>query len=113
MAINIDLLATDLDFLISQAGKELVGVTPAGITDLVFVGSFTTMEEGYEVMLQGNEVTIDCKIVLNGKAYSTLPTKGAVLKDRDSKYFKVMSIDKDDYGPSYTLNCAAQYQRGN
>ena len=112
MAINLNVLASDLDFLIEQAGKEFVGVTPSAITDLVFMGSASTMEEGYEVMLQGNEVTIDAKIVLNGGAYSTLPTKGAVLKDRDGTFFKVFSIDKDDYGPSYTLNVAAQYQRG-
>jgi len=111
MPINNDTLSYDLDFLIREAGKDFVGVTPSGITDLVFMGSMSTMQEGYEVMLNGNEVTIDCRILLNGGAYSTLPTKGAVLKDRDGTYFKVMSIRKDDYGPSYTLDCAAQYQR--
>ena len=50
---NDESLGFDLDFMIEQTGKELVGVSPATIQDLVFVGSFQSLEEGFEVDLAG------------------------------------------------------------
>lgn len=110
--LNAEVLSSDLDFLINETGKEFVGVTPAAITDLVFLGSLTVLDEGYEVMQSGHEVTIDSQIMLNGSGYSTLPTKGAVLQDRDGNKFKVLDIDREDFGPGYVLKTMAQYQRG-
>ena len=110
--LNTEVLTADLDFMIQETGKEFVGVTPAAITDLVFIGCLTMLDEGYDVMLSGNEVTIDAEIMLNGAAYSTLPTKGALLQDRDGNKFKVLDISKEDFGPGYVLKTVAQYQRG-
>jgi hypothetical protein len=110
--LNTEVLTSDLDFLIKETGKEFVGVTPAAITDLVFLGAFNSLDEGYDVMVSGNEVTIDAQIILNGSGYSTLPTKGAVLQDRDGNKFKVLDITREDYGPGYVLKVMAQYQRG-
>jgi len=110
--ISAAVLSSDLDFLIRETGKEFVGVTPGAITDLVFLGAFNTLDEGYDVMVSGNEVTIDAQIILNGSGYSTLPTKGAVLQDRDGNNFKVLDIEKEDFGPGYVLKVMAQYQRG-
>ena len=108
--LNFDVLGSDLDFLIAESGRKFVGVTPTGIADKTFNGSLTSLEEGYDVMLQGNEVTIDAEILLNGKAYSTLPTKGAVLKDLDDNHFKVLDVQKEDFGPAYVLRVMARYQ---
>ena len=109
--ISAEVLSSDLSFLIRETGKEFVGVTPTAITNLVFNGSFNSLDEGYEVMVNGNEVTIDAQIMLNGADYATLPTKGAVLQDRDGNNFKVLDFTKEDFGPAYLLQVAAQYQR--
>ena len=108
--LNFDVMATDLDFLIGESGRQFIGVTPTGIAALTFNGSLNSMEEGYDVMLQGNEVTIDAEILLNGNAYTTLPTKGAVLKDLDDNHFKVLDVQKEDFGPAYVLRVMSRYQ---
>tara|TARA_R110000824_G_scaffold95520_5_gene229659 strand:- start:313 stop:654 length:342 start_codon:yes stop_codon:yes gene_type:complete len=110
--INSEVLQADLDFMIGETGKEFVGQTPAAITDKVFFGCFNALDDAYEVMMNGNEVTIDAEIVINGKAYPDLPTKGALLKDRDGNHFKVHEITKEDFGPGYVLKVIARYQRG-
>jgi hypothetical protein len=66
--LSKSVLSTDLDFMIHETGKDFTGVTPAAITDKVFNGSLNTMQDSYDVMLNGNEVTIDAEIMLNGKA---------------------------------------------
>lgn len=111
MTLSQEVFSADLNFLVSETGKEFVGVSPAGILNKVFLGSFNTLDEGYEVMLNGNEVIIDAKILLNGSAYETKPTKGAVIKDRDSNHFKVMEVTKEDFGPGYVISVASRYQR--
>ena len=110
--LNTEVLTSDLDFLITETGKEFVGVTPAAITNLVYLGSFNSLDEGYDVMINGHEVTIDAQMILNGSVYSTLPTKGAVLQDRDGNNFKVLDIATEDLGPGYVMKMMAQYQRG-
>ncbi len=107
---NDESLGFDLDFMIEQTGKELVGVSPATIQDLVFVGSFQSLEEGFEVDLAGREVELDSEIVINGSNYSVLPTKGALLKDRDGNHFKVFEIKREDPGPIYRMQVASRYQ---
>jgi hypothetical protein len=98
----------DLDFLISETGKELIGVSPAAIAAKTFIGSFQSLEEGYEVELSGREVMLDSEIVINGNAYATLPTKGAVLKDLDGTHYKIFEIKKD-FSSAYKMNVASQY----
>jgi hypothetical protein len=110
--INSEVLGADLDFLIGETGKDFVGVTPTGIASKVFMGSFNRLQDGYDVMLNGNEVTIDAEISINGDNYPTLPTKGAVIKDRDENHYKVLDIAKEDFGPGYVLRVMARYQRG-
>lgn len=109
--LSNDVLGSDLDFLIAETGQDFIGVTPAGIADKVFTGCLNSMAEGYDVMLSGNEVTLDANIVLNGNAYATLPTKGALLKDRAGSFYKVFDVVNEDVGPGYRLNVLSRYQR--
>ena len=102
-------LSFDLDFLIQDSGKELVGVSPAAIADKVFIGSFQSLTEGYEVELAGRDVELDSEIIINGDSYLDLPTKGSVLKDRDGNFFKVFEIKREDNGPAYRLKVASRY----
>tara|TARA_R110002020_G_scaffold168202_2_gene356878 strand:+ start:1020 stop:1361 length:342 start_codon:yes stop_codon:yes gene_type:complete len=111
-SINASVLGHDLNFLINETGKEFVGVSPAALTDKVFKGSFNSLDESYDVMLHGHEVTIDAEIILNGKEYETLPTKGTVLKDRDGNEFKAVDVKREDFGPAYVVQVIAKYQRG-
>jgi len=105
-------LSADLDFLISETGKEYVGVSPSNIEDKVFFAAISTVTEGYEVELAGREVIIDAEIMLNGDAYDTLPEKFGVIKDRDNVYFKVLEVKKEDFGPAYTLKVVSRYAAG-
>ena len=107
---NEETLGADLDFMIKQTGKELVGVSPSGIKDLVFIGSFQSLDEGFEVDLAGREIELDSEVVINGANYSTLPTKGAVLKDHDGNHFKVFEIKKEFPGQAYKMQVASRYQ---
>ena len=107
---NEEALGFDLDFMVKQTGKELVGVRPVAIKDLVFIGSFESLEEGFEVDLAGREIQLDTEIVINGSNYSALPTKGALLKDRDGNHYKVHEIKREDPGPIYRMKVISRYQ---
>ena len=107
--LNLEVLSSDLNFLVGEQGKPLVGVSPAAIADLTFTGSISSLEEGYEVELAGRDVVLDAEILINGNAYSTLPTKGAVLKDLDGTHHKVWEVTKEDVGPAYRLKVASRY----
>ena len=102
------ILDLDLDFLIGETGKELIGVSPSAIENRSFIGSFQSLDEGYEVELSGREIILDSEIVINANAYSTLPTKGAVLKDLEGNHYKVFEIKKD-FSSAYKMNVASQY----
>ena len=99
----------DLDFLIRETGKEVVGVSPPAIADKVFLGSFESLTEGYEVEINGRDVELDSEIVIDGSAYPDLPAKGSVLKDREGNFFKVFEIRRESFGPVYAMKVASRY----
>tara|TARA_Y100000593_G_scaffold73232_1_gene134530 strand:- start:105 stop:446 length:342 start_codon:yes stop_codon:yes gene_type:complete len=109
--LDKDLLSSDLDFLISQTGKDFTGVSPAAIASKIFVGCLAVLEEGYELEVSGREVIIDSKLTINSSAYEDLPTKGAVLKDPAGTKYKVVQIHREDFSPSYVLTLSSQYAR--
>tara|TARA_R100001163_G_C5062024_1_gene199018 strand:+ start:1310 stop:1654 length:345 start_codon:yes stop_codon:yes gene_type:complete len=107
--LDLSVLTYDLDFLVKETGREIVGVSPTAIADKVFVGSFESLTEGYEVEVNGRDVELDTQIVINGDAYPDLPIKGSVLKDRAGTFYKVFEIRKEDYGPIYSMKVASRY----
>ena len=109
--LSKSVLSGDLDFLISETGKDFTGVSPAGIASKVFVGSLAEIEEGYELEVNGREVLIDARLTINAEAYETKPTKGAVLKDPNGTKYKVVQVAFEDFSPSYVLPLSSQYAR--
>ena len=110
-SINLETLASDLNFLISEGKKDLTGVTPSSISNVVFAGSFTTLDEGFEVQVSGREVVLDTEIVINRFAYETTPEKGAVLQDLEGTKYKVADVKREGVGPLMKLLCISQYAR--
>ena len=105
-------LGADLDFIIDETGKDLVGVSPPAIAGLTFRGAFSSLEDGYEVELAGREVQLDGEFVINGSAYTTLPTKGAVLKELDDTHHKIFEVPREAVGPAYRLQVISRYGAG-
>lgn len=105
------ILSNDLDFLISETGKNFTAVSPVALADKVFHGALALLEEGYEIEVAGREVIIDSRLTINSTAYDALPTKGAVLQDPEGTKFKVVQIHREDFSPSYVMTLSSQYAR--
>ena len=110
--VKKSVVASDLDYLIGEQGTELTGVSPTAIASTVFVGSFQSIEDGYEVELSGKEVMIDTEFIINETKHVTNPSKGAVLEDSDGVKYKVALVKKERLGVLMKLYLTSQYQRG-
>ena len=109
--LSFSVLSNDLDFLISETGKNFTATNPTTLSGKVFVGSLALLEEGYELEISGKEVVIDSKLTINSSGYADLPTKGAVLEDLKGTKYKVVMIHQEDFSPSYVMDLSSQYAR--
>ena len=110
-SVKSSVVSNDLNYLIGQQGTELTGVSPTGIADTVYVGSFQSIEDGYEVELSGKEVMIDTEFIINESKHATNPSKGAVLQDSAGTKFKVAMVKAERLGVLMKLYLTSQYQR--
>lgn len=109
--LNFSVLSSDLDFLISETGKNFTATNPPSLSGKIFVGALALLEEGYEMEVSGKEVIVDSKLTINSGSYDALPTKGAVLEDPAGTSYKVVVVHEEDYSPSYVMTLSSQYAK--
>lgn len=109
--LSFSVLSNDLDFLISETGKNFTATNPAALSGKIFVGSLAILDEGYELEISGKEVVIDSKLTINSSGYDALPAKGAVLQDLAGTQYKVVMVHQEDFSPSYVMDLSSQYAR--
>jgi hypothetical protein len=107
--LSKDFFSYDLDFLIEETGKQFTIRRPASLEGVTFFGAMQSIDEGYEVELNGREAELDSEIIMNTTGHNELPGKGAVLEDQAGNLFKVYDTKGEDYGPVLRLRVISKY----
>lgn len=107
--LNKDFFSFDLDFLISETGRDFTGVSPSRIQGIIYKGALRSIEEGYEVEMSGREVELDSEIVINTDKQTEQPEKGSILTDSEGNLFKVFDTMGEDFGSVLRLRVVSKY----
>ncbi len=107
--LNKDFFSFDLNFLISETGRDFTGVSPSRIEGIIYKGALRSIEEGYEVEMSGREVELDSEIVINTDKQTEQPEKGSILTDSEGNLFKVFDTMGEDFGSVLRLRVVSKY----
>lgn len=111
--LSKEFFSNDLDFLIAETGVQIVGVSPARIAGVNYVGAFRSIDMGIDLELHGMEDDVDTEIIINRNKHSSseIPSKGSILKDDENNLFKVFKTTSEDFGSVVTLQVVSKYAR--
>ena len=111
--LSKEFFSNDLDFLISETGVQVVGVSPARIEGVKYVGAFRSIDNGIDLELHGVEDDVDTEIIINRDNHdgNQIPSKGSILKDDENNLFKVFKTTREDFGSVIALQVVSKYAK--
>ena len=109
--LSKDFFSNDLDFLIAETGVMVIGVSPARINGIEYIGAFRSIDGSVEVEIHGLEEDVDTEIIINRDHHSEIPSKGSILKDEDDNLFKVFKSTSEDFGSVIALQVVSKYAK--
>jgi len=96
--------------MLGHYSVTLTGVVPTTMATATWAASKQSIRDGFDVVDNGREITLDTRFHLNATATAIMPNRGWVLTDGETN-FKVIERESDAAGVLLTLDCASKYQR--